>query len=247
MRERCTEPLGRPFECWFGVGQPDGHHSMVWKIWAARKTADLYIAARSMGGTMKASLHASGKRNVGLTSEYVRSLESRQSWHGGSRHYDSWESGTELSPGLTLEFLLRFPTAQLRPFPLTQRDVAKKVVWLAPAPEGQVLEVALLYTPSESPVGTDLPTGGGPQVVLAGRLADARQVLLIGMPRPDITFEGQGSKLREVADQFLQMGMSPPSKLDDRIRLILGFSLEGGVRGWTEVAAGILDKPGTLR
>jgi transposase len=65
----------RPFECWFGVGQPDGDHSMVWKIWAARKTADLYIAARSMGGAMKASLHASGKRNVGLTSEYVRSLE----------------------------------------------------------------------------------------------------------------------------------------------------------------------------
>jgi len=100
MRERCTEPLGRPFECWFGVGQPDGHHSMVWKIWAARKTADLYIAARSMGGAMKASLHASGKRNVGLTSEYVRSLESRQSWHGGSRHYDSWEAATKLAPAL---------------------------------------------------------------------------------------------------------------------------------------------------
>ena len=80
----------RPFECWFGVGQPDGDHSMVWKIWAARKTADLYIAARSMGGAMKASLHASGKRNVGLTSEYV------------------------------------------------------------PAPEGQVLEVGLLYVPPQT-------------------------------------------------------------------------------------------------
>jgi hypothetical protein len=150
----------RPFECWFGVGQPDGDHSMVWKIWAARKTADLYIAARSMGGAMKASLHVSGKRNVGLTSEYVRSLESRQSWHGGSRHYDSWEAGTELTPGMTLEFLLRFPTAQLRPFPVSQSDLAKKVVWLAPAPEGQVLEVGLLYVPSEKPVGTELPTGG---------------------------------------------------------------------------------------
>ena len=27
----------RPFECWFGVGRPDGDHSMVWKIWAAEK------------------------------------------------------------------------------------------------------------------------------------------------------------------------------------------------------------------
>jgi hypothetical protein len=60
----------RPFEFWFGVGKPDGNHSMVWKVWGGRKTADLYIAARSMGGEMKASLHASGKRHVGLTSEY---------------------------------------------------------------------------------------------------------------------------------------------------------------------------------
>jgi hypothetical protein len=212
---------------------------MVWKIWAARKTADLYIAARSMGGAMKASLHASGKRNVGLTSEYVQSLESRQSWHGGSRHYDSWEAGTELAPGMTLEFLLRFPTAQLRPFLLTQSDLAKKVVWLAPAPEGQVLEVGLLYVPSEKPVGTELPTGGGPQVVLAGRLVDARQVLLVGMAHPDRTFEDQASKLREVAEQFRQAGISP-SKLDDRVRLILGFDLEG-VRGWTDAAPSILD------
>jgi hypothetical protein len=23
----------RPFEFWFGVGKPDGNHSMVWKVW----------------------------------------------------------------------------------------------------------------------------------------------------------------------------------------------------------------------
>ena len=75
-------------------------------------------------------------------------------------------------------------------------------------------------------------------------MADARQVLLVGIPRPDRTFEGQASKLREVAEQFQQMGV-PPSKLDDRIRLILGFNLEG-VRGWTDVAPSILDSPPLL-
>jgi hypothetical protein len=128
---------------------------------------------------MKASLHASGKRYVGFTSEYIRSLESRQSWHGGSRHYDRWEGGTELAPGMTLEFLFRFPTAELRPFRLNQSDLAKKVVWLTSAPEGQVLEVGLLYVPFEAPVHTELPTDGEAQVVCAGRLADARQVLLV--------------------------------------------------------------------
>jgi hypothetical protein len=56
----------RPFEFWFGVGKPDGHHSMVWKVWGARNTADFYIAARAMGGRMKTSIHASGGQRTGI-------------------------------------------------------------------------------------------------------------------------------------------------------------------------------------
>ena len=59
-----------------------------------------------------------------------------------------WEGGTELGNGHTLEFVFRFPTAELRPFPLSRSDLVSKVVWLVPAPEGQVLEVLLLYVPS---------------------------------------------------------------------------------------------------
>jgi hypothetical protein len=77
------------------------------KLSAIKIAIAYHVAARSMGGAMKASLHASGKRYVGFTSEYIRSLESRQSWHGGSRHYDRWEGGTELAPGMTLEFLFK--------------------------------------------------------------------------------------------------------------------------------------------
>jgi hypothetical protein len=36
----------RPFEFWFGVGKPDGNHSMVWKVWGGRKTADLLLRDR---------------------------------------------------------------------------------------------------------------------------------------------------------------------------------------------------------
>jgi hypothetical protein len=156
---------------------------------------------------MKASLHASGKRNVGLTSEYVQFLEARQSWHGGSRHYDSWEEGRQFAPGITLEFLFRFPTAELRPFPLNRSDLAKKVVWLTPAPEGQVLELGLLCLPSEAPVHTELPTDGSAQVICAGRLADTRQVLLVGCASPDRTFENQTKKFREMAEQFWRAGI----------------------------------------
>ena len=235
----------RPFEVWFGVGKPDGNHSMVWKIWGSRKTADLYVFARCMGGTMKASFHASGHRYVGLTSEYVRLLKSRQTWHGGSRHFAHWEGGSEFGNGHTLEFVLRFPTAELRPFQLSPSDLAKKVIWLAPAPKAHVLEVFLVYVPSEAQVGTELPTDGQPQVLLAGRLADARQVLIVGMAHPDRACTDQTLKMMQhMAEQFRLAG-KPPSSLEDRFRLAVAFELVDmpeGVRGFTEMAASSLGK-----
>ena len=41
------------------VGEP-GKQSGVWRIWANRKTSDVYIAARSIAGHQKWSLHESG-------------------------------------------------------------------------------------------------------------------------------------------------------------------------------------------
>jgi hypothetical protein len=239
----------RPLEFWFGVGKPDSNHSMVWKIWRARKTADLYVVARSMGSVMKASLHEprpglKAERHVGLTNEYIKFLKSRQLWRGGDRHFIRWEVGTEIGPGHTLEFVLRFPTGELRPFPLSQSDLARKVVWLAPAPEGQVLEVFLLYVPSGAQVRTELPSDGGPQFICAGRLADGRQVMLVATAQPDRPCTDQTLKLmQDIAERFRLAG-KPLS--DDRLRATVAFVLEGvpvGFRGFTEMAASSLDDP----
>jgi hypothetical protein len=109
---------------------------------------------------------------------------------------------------------------------------------LPSAPAGQVLEVGLLYLPSEAPVQTDMD--GDAPVVCVGRLADSRQVLLVGAAHPDRIFENQTKKLREMAEQFWLAGI-PPSTLDDRVRLIAQFNLEG-VRGFTDMAASSLNK-----
>lgn len=247
----------RGLECWFGVGKPDGNHSMVWKVWGGRNAPDLYVTARSLGGAMKASIHASGQRRVGLTSEYVRSTAHsggtrsfgllyvhHQSWSGGTRHYDSWEGGHHLGTVASLEFLLRFPTAELRPFPLTQSDLDKNVFWLTPAPAGQTIEVALLYLPPEAQPPA-VPAGSGTQIVSAGTLTDGRQVFLAGIARPNRVFSNQAQMLREVAERMWAAGIRP-SELSDRFRLIAGFDLEG-IRGFTEMAASSLGNPeGTI-
>jgi hypothetical protein len=237
----------RPFECWFGVGQPDGYHSMVWKVWAARNAPDVFITARWLGGTVKATLHEprpglKAERHVGLTDEYLDVLKSRQLWRGGSRHFIQWESGTERN-GHTLEFVLRFPTAELRSFPLNRSDLARKVVWLAPAPEGQVLEVFLLYVPSGAQVRTELPIDGGPQLIRAGRLVDGRQVVLVARAHPDRPCTDQTLKvMRDIAEGYRLAG-KPLSNLDDGVRLAVIFELEGvsvGFRGFIEMAASSL-------
>jgi hypothetical protein len=241
----------RPFDCSFGVGQPDGCHSMVWKVWAARNTDDLFITARSLGGMIKATLHEprpglSAERHVGLTGEHIELRKSRQLWRGGSRHFIRWEGGTELGDGHTLEFVVRFPTAELRPFPLAQSDLARKVVWLTPAPEGQVLEVFLLYVPSKAQVRTELPTDGGTQLVCVGRLADGRQVMLAASAQPDRPATDQSLKLMQGMAESFRLAGKPPSSLDDGFRLAVIFELEGvsvGMRGFTEMAASSLGNP----
>jgi hypothetical protein len=238
----------RPFDCSFGVGQPDGCHSMVWKVWAARNTDDVFITARWLGGTIKATLHEprpglKAERHIGLTGEYIERLKSRQLWRGGSRHFIHWEGGTELGNGHTLEFVVRFPTSELRPFPLSQSDLARKVVWFTPAPEGQVLEVFLLYVPSRAEVRTELPTDGRTQLVCVGRVADGRQVMLVASAQPDRPKTDQTSKFMQDAAEGYRLAGKPPSSLDDRVRLAVIFELEGvsvGFRGFTEMAASSL-------
>jgi hypothetical protein len=240
----------RPFELWFGVGKPDGNHSMVWKVWAARNAPDVFITARWLGGMIKATFHEprpglKAERHVGLTGEYIELLKSRQLWRGGGRHFIRWEGGTELRDGYTLEFVLRFPTAELRPFPLSLSDLARKVVWLTPAPEGQVLEVFLLYVPPRAQVRTELPTDGGAQFVCVGRLADGRQVLLIASAQPDRPQTNQSLKLMQDMAERYRLAGKPLSSLDDRVRLAAAFELEGvpvGFRGFTEMAASSLGR-----
>jgi hypothetical protein len=116
---------------------------------------------------------------------------------------------------------------------------------LTPAPEGQVLEVFLLYVPSSAQVRTELPTDGGKQLVCVGRLAGGRQVMLVASAEPDRPQTDRSLKLmHDMAERFRLAGKAP-SSLDDRARLAVAFELEGtsvGMRGFTEMAASSLGR-----
>jgi hypothetical protein len=75
--------------------------STVWTIVSAKHSADLYICPHMLGGAVKASLHESGSWQAGLTS-------------GESRHWDIWERGEELAPGMVRAWYLLIPDQELR-------------------------------------------------------------------------------------------------------------------------------------
>jgi hypothetical protein len=221
----------RPFECRFGVGDPQGKHSLVWKIWTSRNTPDVYVTSRSMGGRMKASIHASGQRHVGITSEYAHDKS--------TRHYDRWLGGHELKKGVTIEFHISIPTAELRSFPLSTRDLRKNVVWLPPAPESQEVVITLLFLAPEEQA---TPPSGDDEMrlIASGTLADLRQVWLVAANRPYEPVPNQAEVFQTIREQMASAEIEL-SWLDDRFRLFLGHQL-GGVRGWTEMAMSSLTR-----
>jgi hypothetical protein len=116
---------------------------------------------------------------------------------------------------------------------------------LAAAPEGQVLEVSLLYVPSKAQVRTELPTDGGTQFICVGRLSDGRQMMLVANAEPDRPKTDKTLKLMQDAAERFRLAGKPPSSLDDGVRLTVIFELEGasvGMRGFTEMAASSLDR-----
>lgn len=90
------------------TGGPD-RCSTVWAIFSARRSADMYICPRMLGGRVKVSLHQSGSWQLGLTQESSADVCS-----DGSRHWDIWKRGGELAPGTVRAWYLLIPDQELR-------------------------------------------------------------------------------------------------------------------------------------
>jgi hypothetical protein len=216
----------RQFECRFGVGDPNGEHSMVWKVWASRNTPDVYVTARSLWGAMKASIHASGERHVGIASEYA--LDKTK------RHYDRWFGGHKFAEDVSFEFLIQIPTAELRPFWLDAKDLKSNVVWLQPSPGKTMAIAVILLAPDKQPTSRDEMA-----LIAAGRLSDLRQVWVMRSSFPERTLTTEAS-WQQKREQLLTTGIDCQN-MDDALRLVLGVNYDG-VRSFTEIAPSSLQR-----
>jgi hypothetical protein len=99
--------------------------STVWRIWTAKNTDDVYLAARPVVDTIKVSLHASGSWSAG----FVSHDRARQYMLPGLRHMEIWPKPEPFLPGWRRADAIVLPGPELRPWPDTAA-VPDDVAWV---------------------------------------------------------------------------------------------------------------------
>ena len=173
-----SERATREFVVRFAAGEKSLAYSGIWRVWTARKTPDLYLAIRSLGGVVKASVHAprlnlpTWKRHYGFVNNAKGDVAAAVRADGTSRHKATW-LGADLGNGVTLEWRIFISAPALGKSSLS---VGPEIALIPPPAGGMCLIVAVLLGPTQ-------PTSGYPRVedfdtklLAEGRLSDGRRV-----------------------------------------------------------------------
>jgi hypothetical protein len=127
----------------FAVGNPHGERSTIWRAW--RSGDDVYVATRSLGGVLKASLHQAGDCFVGFTSEYAARARARGILAPGqSRQKLSWV-GRPMNEDVTLLMRVIVPGSALAAIGDPKLG-AKQTIWIPAPPGGHVIEIAFFLS-----------------------------------------------------------------------------------------------------
>ena len=133
-----------------------GRRSEVWRIWANPKSFDVYVAARSVAGIQKFSLHESGQWRYAFTDQ-------AEGWvpEGADRALDKWERRSA-DEGFLAALAIEIRGRDVVEFP----DATKPgdVIWIDPPPETHYVSIRLSFLTPD--VGVHHELGGSPLAVI---------------------------------------------------------------------------------
>ena len=112
------------------VGE-QGHRSSTWRVWSNKNTSDVYVAARTIGGTQKFSLHESGD----WRHQWVSTEKARQHGDSDQRIMDQWERPETPEHGFTKGLSIWVPHGHLDLIE-NDRDSPDDVYFIPDAPSG---------------------------------------------------------------------------------------------------------------
>lgn len=214
----------------FAVGHPDGARSATWKVWTARKTADVYIACRPLGGYLKVSLHESGKWRTAFLDEYARTEEY---FLPGDRDraFQKWDRPEPLAPGIRHAFKIIVPTSELRsPSHGRVEAKVKSILWVRPPPLGAAVQFDVSITDADASVGKWPGAHLGYGLVGRAPLVDGSSVWITWRK---LSVAGG---LQAEIDRFHGIKVREGGKGIDDVRAIAFVGGEGRVRGAIDIA-----------
>ncbi len=154
----------------FGIRNPQGARSSEWIVMWKTNSSDVYLVTRTLGGTMKASLHASGRCHV--------RAPDIQHWRGqgeAPRFLDAWE--IDVTSKFQFPFGVVVLEQELRHGDWVQyRD--KGTVWLE-AKLGSGIEVALFLMRVDGDLTSGLKAAGWEICLVDTALPDGRRLLVV--------------------------------------------------------------------
>jgi hypothetical protein len=113
----------------------------VWRVKTYR--ADVYVSVKSIMGVLKVSLHEDRKCLYKLTSEHRREMDAKQLPAPTRNPFARWMRLPTPDTGIATALLITMPTDNLR----ASGEIGEKEIhWLKPAPAGQTVKVAFLFT-----------------------------------------------------------------------------------------------------
>lgn len=209
----------------FAVGQPGGARSMEWVVMWKTARSDVYIAARTLGGALKASVHESGQCHVRAPNSI------RHGSPNASSHFlDVWS----INPQAAYEFPfgIIIPEAQLRGGEWVQlRD--KGTIWL-PVAKNEGVEVAVFLIRSAADQSDALAAAGWHTIIVNTSLSDGRRLLVVaGKSMAHQTGQKDIDDYRAFAHRLIDTTTTPFRNP----RGLLFATDKSGTRRFVEVAA----------
>lgn len=204
----------------FGIRSSTGACSNVWKSWSSRGAGkrDVYLASRPLGtSALKLSLHEHGQWHVG----FDRTQKNRLFAPGTeppTRFLGQWARASTIGQAFVLAARVFFPWSSPS---ISRVDAPPDTVWIPVAPEGKMVEVAVILMAAESPTA-DWPAKDTISTELVGRipLEGAGEVTIVHRLVPMFTdaaprqgtpnyFRGRSKDDLLTADRMVAWGEAP--------------------------------------
>jgi len=208
----------------FGIRKHNGARSSEWVVMWKTNTSDVYLATRTLGGIMKASLNESGRCHVRAPDP--------QKWCGVGeppRFLDVWN--IDISADYQFPLAVVTPERELRQGEWAQhRD--KGTIWIEAAP-GRGVEIAIFFVRANGDLLSSLEASGWRTVIVDTSVPDGRRLIVVvgDAAIPD-------TKLAELESARLtaRVALANSSTVILNPRMLLSGPNEQGTRKFVEAA-----------